>query len=219
MQRRIRNDGFTLFEVIIAVALVAIMAVAIAPPLIKNLNEGKLSRAQSDAQVIANGILHFYKDTGDWPLQYDADAAYDLTRLATNADLGGGNNGIPGGAGGVPGGGAWDSRGTSGTVTDLLIRNATDTVDPLYAESQNPHVRPGWNGPYLDSAPLDPWGNPFVVNVRYLNTGVANYERHAVIVLSAGPNEVFETPFQDATFDEQIGGDDVGYILRPSEQP
>ncbi|MCP4571194.1 MAG: type II secretion system protein [bacterium] len=218
MNRIHRNAGFTLFEVIIAVALVAIMAVAIAPPLIKNLNEGKVSRAQSDSQVIANAILQFYKDTGSWPMQNDADAAVDLTRMATNASLGGGNAGIPVGAAGVPGGGNWDSWGVSSTVTDQLIRNATDTVDPLYTESQSPHVRPGWNGPYLDSAPLDPWGNAFVVNLRYMNNAVANYTRHAVIVLSAGPNEVFETTFQDATMEEQIGGDDVGYVLRPAEQ-
>jgi prepilin-type N-terminal cleavage/methylation domain-containing protein len=218
MNRIHRNEGFTLFEVIIAVALVAIMAVAIAPPLIKNLNEGKLSRAQSDAQVIANSILQFYKDTGDWPLQNDNDAAYDVTRLATNASLGGGNAGIPGGAGGVPGGGNWDSWGSASTITDQLIRNATDAVDPLYPESRNPHVVPGWNGPYLDSAPLDPWGNPFVVNIRYMNNGVNNYTRHAVMVLSAGPNGLFETSFQDGNYEEQIGGDDVGYILRPAEQ-
>ncbi len=217
MQRSTRNDGFTLFEVIIAVALVAIMAVAIVPPLIKNLNEGKVSRAQSDAQVIANSILQFYKDTGTWPLQNDADAAPDVTRLATNASLGGGNAGIPAGAAGVAGAGNWDSWGQASTITDQLIRNATDTVNPLYPESKNPHIKPGWNGPYLDSEPLDPWGKPFVVNIRYMNNAVNNYTRHSVMVLSAGPNGLFETTFQDAAFDEVIGGDDVGYVIRPSE--
>ena len=26
-------------------------------------------------------------------------------------------------------------------------------------------MSPGWNGPYLDSVPLDPWGNPFVMRL------------------------------------------------------
>ena len=212
-----RNAGFTLFEIIIAVALVAILAVAIAPPLIKNLNEGKLARAQSDVQVIGNAVLHFYKDTGMWPLQNDADAAYDLTRLAGNEALGGGNAGIPAGTAGVPGSGNWDSWGQASTLTDQLIANAVGAIDPLYTESKNPHIRPGWNGPYLDHVPLDPWGNPFVVNIRYMNTGVANYTRHTVLVLSAGPNRLFDTPYQDNTFDEEIGGDDVGYIIRSSD--
>jgi len=213
-----RNDGFTLFEVIIAVALVAIMAVAIVPPLLKNINEGKVARAQSDAQVIATGILGFYKDTGDWPLDNNGNPGADLTRLASNAILGGGNAGIPAGAAGISGGGNWDSYGTAGTLNDALVRNATDTVDPIYTESKNPHIRPGWNGPYLDSVPLDPWGNPFVVNLRYTNTAVGNYERHAVLVVSAGPNQLFETTFDDGSYEEVIGGDDIGYLIRPAEQ-
>ena len=212
-----QNDGFTLFEIIIAVALVAILAVAIAPPLIKNLNEGKLARAQSDAQVLGNAVLHFYKDTGTWPLQNDADAAFDVTRLVGNESLGGGNAGIPRGASGVPGSGNWDSWGQASTMTDQLISNAVGAVDPLYPESKNPHVTPGWNGPYLDRVPLDPWGRPFVVNIRYLNNGVTNYTRHTVMVLSAGPNGLFDTPYRDNVYDEEVGGDDVGYIIRSSE--
>jgi prepilin-type N-terminal cleavage/methylation domain-containing protein len=212
-----RNSGFTLFEVIIAVALVAIMAVAIAPPLIKNLNEGKVARAQSDAAVIAGSIMQFYKDTGTWPLQNDADAAFDLTRLAGNTSLGGGDTGIPAGLAGVAGSGNWDSWGQVGSLSDQLIRNATDTVDPLYPETTRPHEQPGWAGPYLDREPLDPWGHPYVVNIRYLNPNVAGAENHSVMVLSAGPNGVFETPFQDAATEEQYGGDDVGAVIRTAE--
>ncbi len=211
------NRGFTLLEIIIAVAIVAIMAVAIAPPLIKNLNEGKAARAQSDAKVIGNAVLSFYKDTGRWPLQNDADAANDLTRLASNASLGGGNSGIPGGASGVSGSGNWDSWGQVSTLTDQLVSNSSGAIDPLYTESKNPHSKPGWNGPYLDSVPLDPWGNPFVVNVRFVNSGISNYERHNVMVISAGPNGVFDTPFHDQTFDEVVGGDDIGYVIRSAE--
>ncbi|MFH1842650.1 MAG: type II secretion system protein GspG [bacterium] len=213
-----RNMGFTLFEVIIAVALVAIMAVAIAPPLIKNLNEGKVARAQSDAQVIGNAILQFYKDTGEWPLQSDADAGYELERLVGNASLGGGNTGIPNGATGVNGGGNWDSYGQASTLTNQLILNAHDAVDPLYTESARPHVQPGWNGPYLDSVPLDPWGNPFLVNIRYVDPGVASSDEHNVMVISAGPNQLFDTTYADADLNEQLGGDDIGYFFRPAAQ-
>jgi prepilin-type N-terminal cleavage/methylation domain-containing protein len=151
------NSGFTLFEVIIAVALVAIMAIAIAPPLIKNLNEGKVARAQSDAQVIGNAVQAFYKDVGDWPLQYDADAAYDTARLVGNASLGGGNVGLPRGADATSD--AWRTRGAAAVLDNLLIFNRGGAGNtPLYPVSANPHARPGWNGPYLDRVPLDPWG-------------------------------------------------------------
>lgn len=206
--------GFTLLEIIIAVAIVAIMAVAIAPPLIKNLNEGRVARAQSDAQVIGNAVLSFYKDTGRWPLQNDGDAAADINRIVGNTVLGGGNNGIVVGATGVGGGGNWDSWGLASTLSAQLIANAVGAVDPLYQESKSPHTRPGWNGPYLESEPLDPWGNPYVVNIRYANDAVVDYDRHNIMVLSAGPNGVFDTNFEDTTLEEQVGGDDVGFVVR-----
>jgi prepilin-type N-terminal cleavage/methylation domain-containing protein len=213
-----RSAGFTLFEVIIAVALVAIMAVAIAPPLIKNLNEGKMSRAQSDARVIGEAILGFYKDTGEWPIQNDADTAPELTRLVGNATLGGGNNGIPDGVDNTSR--QWRNRGTAATLSAQLIQNINinGSVDPLYTESQTPHVKNGWNGPYLDSVPLDPWGNPFVVNILYTRNDNATYPQHNVLVISAGPNEIFETPFSDTVTNEQFGGDDIGYVFRGSNQ-
>ncbi len=208
-----RKSGFTLFEVIIAVALVAIMAIAIAPPLIKNLNEGKVARAQSDAQVIGNAVQAFYKDVGDWPLQYDGDVAYDTARLVGNATLGGGNVGLPRGADASAD--AWRHRGAPAVLDNLLIYNRDGAGNtPLYTVSANPHVKPGWNGPYLDRVPLDPWGNPFVVNIYYGRTDLATAATHNVMVLSAGPNRLFETPFSDAMTNEQPGGDDITYVIR-----
>ncbi len=207
------RSGFTLFEVIIAVALVAIMAIAIAPPLIKNLNDGKVARAQSDAQVIGNAVQAFYKDIGDWPLQYDADVAYDTSRLVGNATLGGGNVGLPRGADASAD--AWRTRGAAAVLDNLLIYNRDGAGNtPLYTVSANPHIRPGWNGPYLDRVPLDPWGNPFVVNIYYGRTDLATAVTHNVMVLSAGPNRLFETPFADAMTNEQPGGDDINYVIR-----
>lgn len=217
MNFKVRRDGFTLFEVIIAVALVAIMAVAIAAPLMKNLNEGRMARAQSDAQVIGDAVMSFYKDVGEMPLQDDGDAAYDLARMAGNDDFGGGNAGIPRGSNNATDN--WRDRGRCGNMTNLMVRNAdrNGTVG-LYPVSQNPHVRPGWNGPYLERIPLDPWGNPYVVNVYYGRNDVANAERHNMMVISAGPNELFETTFVDNQYNEQLGGDDIGHIIRGSNQ-
>jgi prepilin-type N-terminal cleavage/methylation domain-containing protein len=218
MFARRSNEGFTLFEVIIAVALVAIMAVAIAPPLIRNLNEGKVSRAQSDARVIGEAVMAFYKDVGDWPVQDDGDAGYELSRLVGNASLGGGNSGIPDGINSRSR--QWRSRGRVGTLSNQLINNVNEngSSDPLYSESRTPHVRPGWNGPYLDSIPLDPWGNPYVINILYARNDNNAYVQHNVMVISAGPNEVFETSFHDSRANEQIEGDDIGYVMRGAEQ-
>ena len=45
------NKGFTLIEIIVAVALVAILSAAIAPSVINNIAQGRIARTQSDCQA------------------------------------------------------------------------------------------------------------------------------------------------------------------------
>lgn len=213
-----RSDGFTLLEVIIAVALVAIMAVAIAPPLIDNLNEGRTAQAHSDAQVIGCAIQAFYKDMGKWPLQDDSENKPEIVLLVGNASLGGGKRGLPDGDTSLTD--VWQRRGQVGTLTKQLILNESEdgSVKPLYPTSNNPDRKPGWNGPYLDEVPLDPWGNAFVVNIYDTNPSDPDNARHNVMVLSAGPNQMFETSFVNSQYNEKFGGDDIGYIIRGSNR-
>lgn len=212
-----RNHGFTLIEVIIAVALVAIMAVAIAPPLVQNIKQGKITRAQSDVQAISTAILSFYKDVGQWPT--DSPTGGNLNRLVGNYSLGGGNNGIPAGSNAVTGAARWRNFGQAGTLDEYLIRNQAGGNLELYRVSRNPMSTPGWNGPYLSEVTLDPWGNPYCVNIRYglpalTGTATENYDMHNLLIVSAGPNGIFETPFDDGVYDEQAGGDDIAYIIQ-----
>ncbi len=216
MRTQAERKGFTLIEVIIAVALVAIMAVAIAPPLVQNIKNGKVTRAQSDTQTIGTAILSFYKDVGDWPTA--APNGGYLARLVGNSAQGGGNNGIPAGSGTVTGSSNWQDFGQSGTLAEYLIRNKTHEGTALYPVSRNPMNDPGWNGPYLAEITVDPWGSPYTVNIRYARspqsgTSTENFDMHNLLVISAGPNRRFETEFTDSSFDEQAGGDDIAFIV------
>lgn len=216
MRTSTERRGFTLIEVIIAVALVAIMAVAIAPPLVQNIKNGKVTRAQSDTQTIGTAILSFYKDVGDWPTA--APGGGYLARLVGNSALGGGNNGIPAGSGSVSGSSNWANFGQSGTLAEYLIRNKTVGGTALYPTSRNPMSEPGWNGPYLAEVTADPWGNPYMINIRYARAPIAgtsteNFDMHNLLVVSAGPNKRFETEFSDSSRDEQAGGDDIAFIV------
>ncbi len=216
--RNARRDGFSLFEVLIAVAIVAVLSVAVGIPVAKNLNQGKVARAQSDAQVIGNAILDFYKDVGQWPVQTDLDSNPEAFRLVGNFDLGNDNSGIAGGTDKVAGSNTWSSFGTSTTLTEQLIRNQSGSIDNLYKRSEKPHETPGWNGPYLDRIPLDPWGRPFVVNIGFAlpaidGTITADNEYHSVMVLSAGKDGLYNTSFDSKTYNEKPGGDDVGFVI------
>lgn len=216
--RNAHKAGFSLFEILIAVAIVAILAVAVGIPVAKNLNQGKVARAQSDAGVIGNAILDFYKDVGQWPVQMDLDANPEAFRLVGNYELGGGNEGIAFGTDLAVGSSTWSNYGNATTLTEQLIRNRVGNTHPLYKESENPHVNPGWNGPYLDKIPLDPWGRPFIVSIGYALPPVAgtltsDNEYHNVMVLSAGKDGVYNTSFDIKTYNEKPGGDDIGFVI------
>ncbi len=213
-----RSAGFSLFEILIAVAIVAILAVSVGIPVAKNLNQGKVARAQSDAQVIGNAILDFYKDVGQWPAQTDLDLKPEAFRLVGNYELGRGNEGISRGTDLAAGSNTWASYGTTTTLTEQLIRNRSGNTYPLYKLSENPHVDPGWNGPYLDKIPLDPWGRPFVVNIGFALPSVSGSvtsenEYHNVLVLSSGKDGLFNTTFDPRSYNEKPAGDDIGFVI------
>lgn len=224
-----RASGFTLVEILVAVAVLAIMSAALTPMVVKYINDGRRSRALSDSQAIGNAVMAFLVDTGRWPTNGDAvpNDANELSRLVglPEAQITPAN--IPDGAV-APGAGNWDGGGdggAAGALEDHLIRNRTDTVTPLYVASTTAPEPPGWNGPYLTQVPLDPWGNPYVCNVRYLDAGnvtgvtAAEEDDHAVFCLSAGSNGLYETSFADATELQAPGGDDIGWVIQGDQTP
>ncbi len=207
------REGFTLIEVIIAVALVSILASAITLPMVRNIKNGKITRAQNDVQTIGTALISFYRDVGEWPTSGGA-----VDRLVGNSSLGGGNNGIPAGVPDVSGSSRWQNFGQPGALTEHLIRNRTAGGAGLYTVSRNPINSAGWNGPYLGEVNLDPWGNPYLVNIRYARppksgTVSENFDMHNILVVSTGPNRRCETSFDDGIYDEMAGGDDIAFIV------
>ena len=223
--RLARTGGFTLVEILVAVAILAILSATLSPLVLKYINDGRRARAAADTQTIGQAILTFQVDTGLWPVSNDGNPndAGELSRLVglPSGQISPAN--IPNGTG-ATGAANWDgggSGGAAGAMEDFLIFNADDDTDPLFVVSASAPQPPGWNGPYVKSIPVDPWNNPFVCNVRYLqNGGVAGVtqaeaDQHAVFCLSAGPNQTFETSFNDPTeLENAPGGDDIGYLVQ-----
>ncbi len=73
--RRLNWDGFTLIEIIIAVAIVAIMAGAITPLAFKQLVKAKEDATLKELGGIEKGLLSFYADTGRFPSEAEGLAA------------------------------------------------------------------------------------------------------------------------------------------------
>ena len=68
MQHR-RQQGFTLIEAAVAIAVVAILSGIIVPLVVKNLRDSQVARARNDVQVVAAAVASQLKDTGTRPYQ------------------------------------------------------------------------------------------------------------------------------------------------------
>ena len=215
MNRNLRH-GYVAYEVIATAALILVMTVAVAPPLLQNLKEGKMASARSEAEIIGQAILDFHADVRQWPL-ITADKQIAHGRLVGNASIGGGNLGLPTGLIAASAGGHQPRGVALGTVTAHLVNNLDASGAPIYAASEHPYMQPGWNGPYLEQVPLDPWGRPYVINIalpcRVAADPVFN-NTCTIVVASCGPNGLFETVLPKVCDEVDFAGDDVGFVIQ-----
>ncbi len=211
------RGGFTLIEIVIAVAIVAIFAAAISPMVFRHLEDAKISKAQNETETIATAVLNYYKDTGAWPYtNANGPTGNAIDRVISS-------NRVPTGTGPGAAAGAnnWGTYGNAKRLGDYLyFNNPDDDSRPDGSAANQPNQdwpttgKFAWKGPYVESYEiLDPWGNAYVINSRYMPGGrYTGTIRHKVFVLSAGPNGVWETGFTDAAT-EEILGDDVGTVI------
>ena len=215
MRNRNREAGFTLIEIVIAVAIIGIFAAVISPMVYRHLSDAKVSKAQSETETIANAILSYYKDVSRWPYtNANGPAGNGIDRVITS-------NTVPNAAGSGADAGArnWGTYGNAKRLGDYLYYNNPDDDTGTSGYDQTGQDWPvsgrdSWRGPYVDAYDFnDPWGNSYVVNTRYCPGGrYTGSVRHKVFVLSAGPNGTWETAFSDGVT-EEIAGDDIGYVL------
>ncbi len=218
MKRHHTNrDGFTLIEIVIAVAIVAIFAAALSPMVFRHLEDAKLTKALNETEVLSTAMLSYYKDTGAWPYtNANGPSGNTIARLTSSTNVATGA-----GSGAGTSAANWGSYGTTKAIGDYLYFNNPDNDSSATGNraDQNNQDWPtagtgAWRGPYVDGYEFnDPWGRAYVVNVRYAPGGAyTGTLRHKVFVLSAGPNGTWETSYSDGAI-EEIMGDDIGSVL------
>jgi prepilin-type N-terminal cleavage/methylation domain-containing protein len=210
------RSGFTLIEIVIAVAIVAIFAAALSPMVFRHLEDAKIGKAQNESEVIASAVLGYYKDVGKWPItNANGPSGNSINRVISSTTLATGT-----GIGAAPGAANWGTYGTTKALGDYLYFNNADNNSSATGNGANenngdwPLSGPGaWRGPYIEKYTLeDPWGNGYVINSHYFPGRYTGTIRHKVFVLSAGPNGTWETGFSDGT-PEDIQGDDIGTVI------
>lgn len=187
------EHGFTLLEITIILAVIAILGLILAPSVLNFLSQSRQARAQNDVEVLAEAVFDFFRDNGFFPQFADAGRTQPLRLLVS-----------PGAAGDAqPGAEGWIDADASriDLIANQLVNNRPSYGGVGYPLKTAASTS-GWNGPYLDTdVDADPWGNRYVINVEFLSvmpTAVefgGTQEKRAVWALSAGPDGIFDTPY------------------------
>lgn len=189
--------GFTLLEITIILAVIAILGLILAPSVLNFLSQSRQARAQNDVEVLAEAVFDFFRDNGFFPQFADAARTQPLRLLVSPGAV----------ADAEPGAEGWTDADASriDLISNQLVNNR-----PSYGGIGYPlktaASTSGWNGPYLDAEiDADPWGNRYVINVEFLSvmpTAVefgGTQEKRAVWALSAGPDGMFDTLYPTTT--------------------
>jgi prepilin-type N-terminal cleavage/methylation domain-containing protein len=200
------NKGFTLIEMVVVLAVIAILAAILFPTIAKHITDSKITRATNEGQVVTAAIMMLYKDTGKWPATFQEPSTPNggpsgrVDRVLTGETT----DPVPTGVapGSRTGATNWGGLGNTKPLYDFLFFNNPDGNTGAANQNQAGQDYPitgefAWKGPYIDKQTyLDPWGNQYVVSARYFPGGAAS-GGHTVLILSAGKDSVWSTPFSD----------------------
>lgn len=180
------NRGFTLIEVIVVAAIIAILAGILVPMIFNQIDESKITKAQGDTKTIATAVQLYRAHTGMWPTfnptEASPTAAYNNALFTVGKQL---PTIFP--------------SDTPGLLSEHFSASAQSSA--LYGPGGL--FEKQWKGPYMTSFPADPWGNAYVVNVWNANP------TDFIWALSAGPDGIFQTGQTNST----VQGDDLGAII------
>ena len=85
--RTIGRQGFTLIEMVIVVAIVALLAGILVPVAFNQVDDAEQARTTADVRQLSSALLLFRSDTGQWPgssvklLYSDGNAATDESKF------------------------------------------------------------------------------------------------------------------------------------------
>lgn len=201
MEVKMDKRGFTLIEMVIVLAVVAILAAILTPTIAKHIEDSKITKATADVKVIGTAVVAFYKDVGAWPADADGDLdCNDLWMLSSTQ-----GNSATGSTWNT-----WASGGNGDTFKNQLISNN------IKGNTSWHYDRSMWGGPYFSEDKSDPWGRKYYCNVLVGYYGTGSYDYTTMMVVSAGSDGTIQTPVGSAAGSRQIvdlDTRDIGVVI------
>ena len=191
------RKGFTLIEVIVVAAIIAILAGILVPMIFNQIDESKKTRAQGDVKTIQQAVATVKSNTLRWPT-WSVDSgscAEDIGFLWNTAST-------------QPDYSKTTAPTGSGiSMYDVIGKEKGTPLALCYAKVDNPSVS-AWAGPYLaQESGTDPWGKSYIIYLDKLKSTSAAPRWGWVI--SAGPDGYLDTDVTSSTVTTPAN-DDVG---------
>jgi hypothetical protein len=203
------------------------------------IDHSKVEAAKSDAAVLGQAVMNFFKDNNVYPMFKDGlktgpDDGFFAVLASENGTYPAADPGdtwviqtplfhpTNGGRFGHQMALTHDSL--EGHLVSNFISSGTTTSSYPVRGFLTADPGRGWNGPYVDRLPkTDPWGNKYLINMQEFSTKhIREFHqivgqplpRRVVLILSAGPNRQIETSSEQLFENFQIRGDDIAFRLR-----
>jgi hypothetical protein len=194
--------GLSMVEVVIVLSVMTTVTGILAPASLTLVQQARDLQVDRESASLRDAIVKLLLDSNTIAIRLGAANTARVDLLVSDGD-------VPRNDGSADP--RWlrtpDASGTIDVLDHYLIEN-NPAGDPSKAWPTPTSLESGgWRGAYLRTVPTtDPWGHRYAVNVLYLGT------RQDVIVLSAGPNGLVETPYEGRGL--LPGGDDRTALVR-----
>ncbi|MDQ1284051.1 MAG: hypothetical protein QG620_399 [Patescibacteria group bacterium] len=202
-QTKNKLSGVSLIEVLIVIAIIAILSSVILVNLKRSLTRAEYAHAQMQLKTLTNLIAELEIDTGKSP----AGLALPETQCHPTPQPGFPLNHCAAGL-------FDDVSGSGGCVgSGVAIEGGATYSDPRA-------TFPNWRGPYAESLPLDPWGTSYYYDFDYYcgsslkQKGCEGYYGKVVrAIVSFGPNKVCNYNWSGTVDSPFTSSDDIVYVL------
>jgi prepilin-type N-terminal cleavage/methylation domain-containing protein len=205
-----RQQGFTLIEMAVVLAIIAILAAIMTPLVTSYIDQARTTRAAGDVASIAKAYILHYRDTAYWPVFKPGDQTSGNPSVKCQ---------VSGGTAAIPPSALGNTSFTGGVLSCSSAANVGQianylNLNTLGLTTGNPAAGgTAYRGPYLDGLNAnDPWSNAYVVTSQHLST---NVQTNWAVAVSAGPNGVLDSNATQArTAPYAAGADDLVALIR-----